>query len=69
MATEAAMAFADALRSGELDRLRTCAADDCDAVLLDLTRNRSKRYCDAGNCANREHVRSYRTRQAGLRRT
>lgn len=69
MATEAAMAFADALRSGELDRLRTCAADDCDAVLLDLTRNRSKRYCDTGNCANREHVRSYRTRQAGLRRT
>ncbi|WP_341394474.1 CGNR zinc finger domain-containing protein [Arthrobacter sp. G119Y2] len=67
MATEAAMAFADALRGGELDRLGTCAAPDCDAVLLDLTRNRSKRYCDTGNCANREHVRSYRSRQAELR--
>ncbi|WAP52034.1 CGNR zinc finger domain-containing protein [Arthrobacter sp. ATA002] len=64
MATEAAMALADALRGGELDRLRACASPDCSAVLLDLTRNRSKRYCDTGNCANREHVRSYRTRQA-----
>ena len=66
MATEAAMAFADALRGGELQRLGTCAAPDCGAVLLDLTRNRSKRYCDTGNCANREHVRSYRSRQAEL---
>lgn len=66
MATEAAMALADALRAGELDRLGRCAAPDCSAVLLDLTRNRSKRYCDTGNCGNREHVRSYRNRQLGL---
>ena len=63
MATEAAMALADALRAGELDRLGRCTADDCSAVLLDLTRNRSKRYCDTGNCANRQHVRSYRDRR------
>lgn len=63
MATEAAMALADVLRGGELDRLRTCASPDCSAVVLDLTRNRSKRYCDTGNCGNREHVRSYRSRQ------
>lgn len=68
MATEAAMAFADALRGGDLERLGSCAAPDCSAVTLDLTRNRSKRYCDTGNCANREHVRSYRSRQAKARR-
>lgn len=65
MAVEAAMALVDVLRSGELPRLRVCAANDCGAVLLDLSRNRSKRYCDTGNCANREHVRAYRQRKSG----
>lgn len=64
MGTEAAMAFVDVIRSMELDRLRVCAADDCGAVLIDLSKNRSKRYCDTGNCANRAHVRAYRERKA-----
>ena len=67
MRVEVAMAFVDVVRSGEggYDRLRLCAADDCDAVLVDLTRNRSKRYCDVGNCGNRMNVVAYRARQAG----
>lgn len=64
MSTEAAMALADVIRSKEMDRLRTCESDDCDAAVLDLSRNRSKRYCDTGNCANRAHVAAYRARQA-----
>lgn len=64
MSTEAAMALVDVIRSKEMDRLLICAATDCDAVLLDLSRNRSKRYCDTGNCANRAHVAAYRARQA-----
>ena len=64
MGTEAAMAFVDVIRSKELDRLRVCSAEDCEAVLIDLTKNRSKRYCDTGNCANRAHVRAYRERKA-----
>lgn len=64
MGTEAAMAFVDVIRGKELDRLRVCAADDCEAVLIDLSKNRSKRYCDTGNCANRAHVRAYRERKA-----
>ena len=64
MGTEAAMAFVDVIRGKELDRLRVCAADDCEAVLIDLSKNRSKRYCDTGNCANRSHVRAYRERKA-----
>lgn len=67
MAVEAAMAIVDVLRSGELERLRICAARDCDAAVLDLSRNRSKLYCETGNCANREHVRAYRQRQAANR--
>ncbi|MFJ2506624.1 CGNR zinc finger domain-containing protein [Arthrobacter citreus] len=64
MATEAAMALADVVRAGELARLRTCAAPDCSTAVLDLSRNRSRRYCDTGNCGNREHVRAYRRRLA-----
>lgn len=60
MSTEAAMALVDVIRSKEWDRLLVCAAEDCDAVVLDLSRNRSKRYCDTGNCANRAHVAAYR---------
>ena len=64
MSTEAAMALVDVIRSKEMDRLLVCAAQDCDAVVLDLSRNRSKRYCDTGNCANRAHVAAYRARKA-----
>ena len=58
------MAFVDVIRSDEHERIRTCAADDCDAVLVDLSRNRSKRYCDVGNCGNRMNVNAYRARRA-----
>lgn len=63
MAVEAAMALVDVVRSGETSRLGVCAADDCDDVVIDLSRNRSRRYCEKG-CANRLHVAAYRARQA-----
>lgn len=63
IAAEAAMALVDVVRVGDLDRLRICAADDCDAVLVDLSRNRSRRYCDVGNCGNRANVAAYRARR------
>jgi predicted RNA-binding Zn ribbon-like protein len=61
---EAAMAFVDVIRSDEYDRVRVCAADDCDAVYIDYSRNGSKRYCDTGNCGNRMNVIAYRERRA-----
>lgn len=60
---EAAMGILDLLRAGEERRLRRCIADDCEAVVVDLSRNRSRRFCDVGNCANRSHVASYRARK------
>jgi predicted RNA-binding Zn ribbon-like protein len=62
MAVEAAMALIDVVRSGELDRLKRCAADDCDDLVIDLSRNRSRRFCESG-CGNRENVRAYRDRK------
>lgn len=64
MAVEAAMAFVDVVRTGELDRLRVCAADDCADVLVDLSKNRSRRFCQAG-CGNRMAVAAYRSRKRG----
>lgn len=61
---ETAMAVSDLVRSDELGRLKECAADDCTAVLVDLSRNRSKRFCDVGNCGNRTNVSAYRARRA-----
>jgi predicted RNA-binding Zn ribbon-like protein len=63
MAVEAAMAFTDVLRMKELARLRTCAATDCGDVMVDLSKNRSRRFCDL-TCANRTNVAAYRARRA-----
>ncbi|MFW6596909.1 CGNR zinc finger domain-containing protein [Propionibacteriaceae bacterium Y2011] len=62
LVVEAAMAMIDVVRAGDLSRLKHCAATDCDGVLVDLSRNRSKRYCDLG-CGNRVAVAAYRARQ------
>ena len=40
------------------------AAPDCEAALIDLSRNRSGKFCDTGNCGNRQHVAAYRERRA-----
>ncbi|MEV0806944.1 CGNR zinc finger domain-containing protein [Micromonospora sp. NPDC050200] len=66
MAVEAAMALADLVRLGELGRLRICAHQDCDNVLVDLSKNRSRRFCEAG-CGNRAAVNAYRARKAATR--
>ena len=62
MGAEMAMALADLIRVGELRRLKICAAPHCDAAVMDLSRNRSRIFCDTGNCANRQHVAAYRER-------
>lgn len=64
MAVEAAMAFLDVVRSGQLDRVHVCGADDCDDVLVDLSKNRSRRYCSTA-CSNRMNVAAFRARRAG----
>lgn len=64
LGAEMAMALADLIRAGELRRLKICAAPDCDAVLIDMSRNRSRIFCDTGNCGNRQHVAAYRERQS-----
>ena len=65
MAVEAAMALTDVIRQKELSRLQRCAAGSCDDVLVDLSKNRSRRFCST-SCANRTNVAAYRARRAEL---
>lgn len=59
---ETAMAMIDVIRADEMSRLDICADDACDGVVLDLSRNRSKRFCSV-TCGNRHAVAAYRQRQ------
>jgi predicted RNA-binding Zn ribbon-like protein len=67
LTVDCAMALAQVIASGERERLRRCEAPHCTQVLVDLSRNRSKRYCDARTCGNRLHVAAYRERQRLVR--
>jgi predicted RNA-binding Zn ribbon-like protein len=64
VAVETAMAMVDLIRLDELSRLAVCADEHCDGLVLDLSRNRSRRYC-ATTCANRNAVAAYRARARG----
>ncbi len=63
---ETAMAMIDVIRADEMSRLGICADDDCESVVLDLSRNRSRRYCST-TCGNRNAVAAYRARRSGGR--
>ena len=58
---EAAMAMIDVIRAEEHSRLSVCVDDHCGCLVLDLSRNRSRRYCST-TCANRNAVAAYRAR-------
>lgn len=63
---EVALAFVDAIRADATDRMRPCAATDCDGVLMDLSRNGSKRFCTV-RCGNRMNMVAFRERQQPAR--
>jgi predicted RNA-binding Zn ribbon-like protein len=60
---ETAMALIDVIRSDEMQRISICEDEHCDGIVLDLSRNRSRRYCSTA-CGNRAAVAAYRARRA-----
>lgn len=44
------------------DRIRRCAADDCDIVFHDESRTGTRRWCSMQRCGNRAKVRAFRER-------
>ncbi|MFL6060745.1 MAG: CGNR zinc finger domain-containing protein [Marmoricola sp.] len=61
---ETAMAMVDVIRTDEMGRFAVCADETCEGVVLDLSRNRSKRFCSV-TCGNRNAVAAYRSRRTG----
>ena len=64
---ETAMAMIDVIRADELSRLSVCADHRCGGLVLDLSRNRSRRFCSTA-CTNRNAVAAYRARGRGTAR-
>ena len=59
---DTAMAMIDVVRDDQLSRFGICADDTCIGIVLDLSRNRSRRFCST-TCGNRNAVAAYRARQ------
>jgi predicted RNA-binding Zn ribbon-like protein len=62
-----AQSVGDVLTSPELVAIRECAAPDCGRLFLDISRNRTRRWCDMRACGNRAKVRRFYARRRGRR--
>jgi predicted RNA-binding Zn ribbon-like protein len=54
-----AYSAAELLTSTHIARVKECDADDCDWLFLDVSRNRSRRWCDMKDCGNRAKARRH----------
>ena len=53
----------DLLTSEGLDDVRVCAAEDCNWLFLDTSKNHSRRWCDMKSCGNRAKARKHYTQK------
>ncbi len=57
---------AELLTSPDLSRIKTCVGEDCRWLFLDMSKNKSRRWCDMNDCGNRNKARRhYQRRQVG----
>ncbi|WP_342361576.1 CGNR zinc finger domain-containing protein [Terrarubrum flagellatum] len=50
------------LRDGDLSRLKKCGGEHCGWLFFDLTKNKSRRWCEMSVCGNRSKARTRRMR-------
>lgn len=61
-----AYAAAALLTEGELARVKECSNDECNWLFVDMSKNRSRRWCDMKDCGNRAKARRhYRRKKRG----
>jgi predicted RNA-binding Zn ribbon-like protein len=53
----------DGSANGMLDRLKMCAADECQRLFYDRSKPGTRRWCQSALCGNRMKTRAYRERQ------
>ncbi|HET7291789.1 MAG TPA: CGNR zinc finger domain-containing protein [Vicinamibacteria bacterium] len=63
-----ALSAEDYFTRADLTRLHSCPGEDCGWHFEDRTRNRSRQWCDMGDCGNVAKVRRFRARQRGRKR-
>jgi predicted RNA-binding Zn ribbon-like protein len=56
-------AAVELLTSNNLSSVHVCAADDCNWLFLDTSKNHSRRWCDMKSCGNRAKVRRFHGRK------
>lgn len=54
---------ADLLVEGDLERVKACGNETCGWLFVDLSRNRSRRWCDMKECGNRAKARRHYVRR------
>jgi predicted RNA-binding Zn ribbon-like protein len=47
---------------GDLERLKTCASDDCRWIFFDRSKPANRRWCSSTRCGNRAKVMRYRAK-------
>ena len=55
--------IAEFLASDETDKVRLCAAEDCELYFINNSRNGRRRWCSMSTCGNRAKVNAYLKRQ------
>jgi hypothetical protein len=61
LAVQAAMGFVDLVRTDDTSRAKRCADGRCDRMFVDVSRNRSRRFCST-TCQSRTNVAAFRAR-------
>jgi predicted RNA-binding Zn ribbon-like protein len=56
-----ALAVEDLLVSGDHNRIRKCAAADCEVYFIDTSKAHRRQWCSMQNCGNREKQRRWRS--------
>ena len=57
-----ALSAAGLLRGGDLSRVKQCAGEQCGWLFFDLTKNKSRRWCEMSVCGNRAKARRFARR-------
>lgn len=62
-----ARSASELLAIGDFARVKQCTSDECDWLFVDLSKNKSRRWCDMRDCGNRAKARRYYRRQKRAR--
>jgi predicted RNA-binding Zn ribbon-like protein len=54
-----AVSAVNLLTSDRLDRVKRCASEECGWFFLDVSKNKSRRWCDMNECGNRMKARRH----------